>query len=163
MRTYFPMTILKLYLCLQLPDDQWKDLAKYHFNETEESCMKNLKQFYVNLKSLQDKNEDQCYTRLLQNLPLSNLEHSKSIYGDLLNENSLYNHEDGTESCTSISRYLLKFLRGGNHDIEGATNLLIVYLQMMKNHPNYYDGLTHQGQFTSMKQITILILLCFNY
>ena len=51
------------------------------------------------------------------------------------------------ERCPpQISRFLLRFLRGGNHNIESATKLLLDYLQMMKDHPNYYDGLIDSGK-----------------
>ena len=143
---------LKLYLCLQILDEKWKELAKRHFGETQDNCVGNLKQFYVHLKSLQNNNEDQRYAKLLQHVPSSNLEHSNSVYDNLFREDPLCNNEASIECPMSISRYLLKFLRGANHDIEGATKLLLVYLQMMKDHPNYYAGFTHQGKFVYLKK-----------
>ena len=151
MYVFCPSLYLQLYLCLQISDEKWKELANHNFGETQDICLENLKQFYIHLKSLQNKNEDQKYAKLLQNIPSSNLIHSKSVYGNIFKENSLCNNEDGFECSISISRYLLKFLRGGNHDVEGATKLLIVYLQMMKDHPNYYDGFTRQGKFISLE------------
>lgn len=140
-------------------NEKWKDLAKHHFDETQDNCVENLKQFYVHLKSLQNNNEDQRYAKLLQLVPSSNLEHSNSVYDNLFRENQLCNNEDSIECPMSISRYLLKFLRGANHDMEGATKLLLVYLQMMKDHPNYYAGFTHQETMQSIygqKLTTIL-------
>jgi hypothetical protein len=144
---------LKFYLCLRILDEKWKDLAKHHFDETQDNCVENLKQFYVHLKSLQNNNEDQRYAKLLQLVPSSNLEPSNSVYDKLFRENPLCNYKDSIECPMSISRYLLKFLRGSNNDIKGATKLLLVYLQMMKDHPNYYAGFTHQGKFVYLKKV----------
>ena len=141
------LSTYKLYLCLQILDEKWKELAKQNFGETQDNCLENLKEFYMHLKSLQNNNEDQRYAKILQHVPSCNHIHSNSVYDNLFTENLLCNNEDSIECPISISRYLLKFLRGGNHDIEGATKLLLVYLQMMKDHPNYYTGFTHQGKF----------------
>ena len=67
-----------------------------------------------------------------------------SIYADDRASSKL---SSGNEDCcpTQTSKFLLKFLRGGNHNKESATTLLLAYLQMMKDHPKYYDGFINPG------------------
>ena len=126
-------------------------MAEHHFGETRNNYLENLKKFHAHLRSFQNKNNEQKHTKLLQNIPSSDLMHLSVTYGNLLeNNSSIYNDEDDVSSSIETSRFLLKFLRGGNHDIECATKLLIAYLQMMKDHPRYYGGFTTQGKYLSV-------------
>ena len=109
--------------------------------------MEKLDKFYAHLLTLKNKNQNDSSAKLLNNIPSFEITQKHSIYNNnSLNGKNKEENEDENERCPSqISKFLLRFLRGGNHNIESATKLLLDYLQMMKDHPNYYDGLTNSG------------------
>ena len=123
--------------------------------------MEKLDKFYAHLLSLKNKNQSDSSAKLLNNIPCLEITQARSIYNNnSLNRKNKEENEDKSERCPSqISKFLLRFLRGGNHNIESATKLLLDYLQMMKDHPNYYDGLTNSGNggFNFHSQIFIAI------
>ena len=109
--------------------------------------MEKLDKFYAHLLSLKNKNQSDSSSKLLNNIPSLEITHARSIYdNNSLSEKIMEKNKNENERCPSkISKFLLKFLRGGNYNIESSTKLLLDYLQMMKDHPNYYDGLTNSG------------------
>ena len=128
-------------------DQVWIRLANILLNETQENYMEKLDKFYAHLLSLKNKNQSDSSSKLLNNIPSLEITHARSIYdNNSLNKRIMEKNKNENERCPSkISKFLLKFLRGGNYNIESSTKLLLDYLQMMKDHPNYYDGFTNSG------------------
>lgn len=131
-------------------DHVWKRLAEVNFDETPENYLDKLDNFYKHLLEFQNKNEGERSAKLLHNIPTLDVTNSYSIYeNDHSNEDtSKTNAKDIVRCPQQINKFLLKFLRGGNHNIESATTLLLAYLQMMKDRPKYYDGFTNPGMIT---------------
>ena len=126
----------------------WEALANKCFSETRNNYHERTYQFYQHLVTLQKNNLSSSESRLLENIPLVEISHSKSIYAKEIKDNDTANpdtKEDGDRISPILKKFLLKFLRGGNHDPKRATKLLLAYLLMMKDHPKYYVGLTNQG------------------
>ena len=142
-------------------DHVWRRLANILLNETKENYMEKVDKFYAHLLSLKNKNQNDSSSKLLNNIPSFEITQTHSIYNNnSFNGKNKEENEDDNEQCPSqIRKFLLRFLRGGNHNIESATKLLLDYLQMMKDHPNYYDGLTNSGNggFNFHSQIFIAI------
>ena len=109
--------------------------------------MEKLDKFYAHLLTLKNKNQSDRSSKLLNNIPSLEITQAHSIYNNnSSSEKVIEENLQNDDGCPSqISKFLLRFLRGGNHNIESATKLLLDYLQMMKDHPNYYDGLTNSG------------------
>ena len=115
----------------------WEALANKCFSENRNNYHERTYQFYQHLVTLQN-----------ENIPLVEISHSKSIYAKEIKDIDTTNSdtkEDGDRISPILKKFLLKFLRGGNHDPKRATKLLLAYLLMMKEHPKYYVGLTNQG------------------
>ena len=128
-------------------DIAWQRLAERHFGETENNYLQKLENFYEHLIQFQNNNGNERNGKLLNNIPRLEMTYPSSIYKDdtshKANSKLSSDHEDSRPSQTS--KFLLKFLRGGNHDNESATTLLLAYLQMMKDHPKYYYGFINPG------------------
>ena len=136
-----------IYSLLSTSDDKWKELATQNFGETEDNYQDKIQEFYLHLSAMQNKKDNHNNSKLLQKIPSCNIAHSKSIY-----EKPIYDDigskdikDEELECAIGVRRFLLKFLRGGNHDVERSTKLLIDYVQSLKDHPKYYKGLTNQG------------------
>ena len=126
----------------------WEALANKCFSENRNNYHERTYQFYQHLVALQKNNLSSSESRLLENIPLVEISHSKSIYAKEIKDNDTANsdtQDDGDRISPILKKFLLKFLRGGNHDFKRATKLLLAYLLMMKDHPKYYVGLTNQG------------------
>ena len=96
---------------------------------------------------MENNNKDGNRAKLLQNIPSSGVNYSYQIYDNSSTDNGTPGtNEDGFGGSSSIGKFLLKFLRAGNHDVDFATNLLVNYLEMMKDHPKYYECLIKQGK-----------------
>ena len=133
----------------------WEALANKCFGETRNNNHERTYQFYQHLVTLQKNNLSSNESRLLENIPLVEISHSKSIYAKEIKDNDTTNldtKENGDRISPILKKFLLKFLRGGNHDPKRATKLLLAYLRMMKDHPKYYVGLTNQG-ITTLYQL----------
>ena len=129
----------------------WGALADKYFSETRKNYHDRMYQFYQHLVTLQKNNLSSSESRLLENIPLVEISHTKSIYAKEIKDNDTANSdtkEDGDRISPILKKFLLKFIRGGNHDLKRATKLLLAYLLMMKDHPKYYVGLTNQGTNT---------------
>ena len=131
-------------------DHVWKRLAQIHFEETQENYLDKLENFYEHLLAFQNKDECKRSAKLLYNIPTLDITKLHAIYdNDLGNEDTSKPNGKDVDRCSQhISRFLLKFLRGGNYNIESATTLLLAYLEMMKDRPKYYDGFTNSGRLT---------------
>ena len=126
----------------------WEALANKCFSETRKNYHERTYQFYQHLVALQKNNLSSSESRLLETIPLVEISHSKSIYAKEIKDIDTTNidtKENGDRISPILKKFLLKFLRGGNHDPTRATKLLLAYLLMMKDHPKYYVGLTNQG------------------
>ena len=95
----------------------------------------------------QNNNRSERNGRLLNNIPTLEMAYPSSIYADDTVHRAISKLSSENEDCcpSQTSKFLLKFLRGGNHNKESATTLLLAYLQMMKDHPKYYDGFLNPG------------------
>ena len=126
----------------------WEALANKYFSETRNNYHERAYQFYEHLATLQNNDLSSRESRLLENIPLVEISHSKPIYAKAIKDNDTMNPDtkEGEDRISPIlEKFLLKFLRGGNHDAKRATKLLLAYLLMMKDHPKYYVGLINQG------------------
>ena len=99
------------------------------------------------MNQFQNNNRSERNGRLLNNIPTLEMTYPSSIYADDTVHTASSKLSSGNKDCcpSQLSKFLLKFLRGGNHDNESATTLLLAYLQMMKDHPKYYDGFINPG------------------
>ena len=111
----------------------------------------------------QNNNTNERSARLLNNIPSLELVHPSSIYrNDRYFEEDFEKPADDNDKCPpQIRKFLLKFLRGGNHNVESATTLLLAYLQMMKDHPKYYDGFINPGSFLTFDYVPFVQLFSF--
>ena len=124
-------------------------MAQNYFEETQENYIEKLDHFHKHLVQYQNNNTNERNSRLLYNIPSLELVHPSSIYKNVRYfEEGFEQPVDDNDKCPpQIRKFLLKFLRGGNHNVESATTLLLAYLQMMNDHPKYYDGLINPGSF----------------
>ena len=131
---------------------RWVQVARQHFGETPTSYRSKIDEFYTHLKTFGSKNKDgKQRSALLQNIPNTNTD-SISLYKDISDKTIYGGHDESNktvvksaECSESVRKFLLKFLRAGNHDVECATKILVNYLETMKDHPKYYESLTKQG------------------
>lgn len=149
---------LKLYL-LSYIDPVWQRLAENYFGETQDNYIQKLEQFYEHLNQLQDNNRSERNGRLLNNIPTLEMTYPSSIYADNIVFKASLKLSSSNKDCCSFQtiNFLLKFLRGGNHNNESATTLLLAYLQMMKDHPKYYDGFMNPGSLIRLRFSHIII------
>ena len=128
-------------------DPVWQRLAEKYFGETEDNYIQKLEQFHEHLNQFKNNNRSERNGRLLNNIPTLEMTYPSSIYADDTVNKASSKLSSGNKDCcpSQLSKFLLKFLRGGNHNNESATTLLLAYLQMMKDHPKYYDGFINPG------------------
>ena len=149
---------LKLYL-LSYIDPVWQRLAENYFGETQDNYIQKLEQFYEHLNQLQNNNRSERNGRLLNNIPTLEMTYPSSIYADNIVFKASLKLSSSNKDCCSFQtiNFLLKFLRGGNHNNESATTLLLAYLQMMKDHPKYYDGFMNPGSLIRLRFSHIIL------
>lgn len=99
----------------------------------ENSCL-NVNEFQNYLKNL-IKSDPKRYSNLLKSLPrfkTETLPNSTYDSEDEYNSNGFHLHSEAPAS------FILKFLRAGNYNFEAATKILINYIILMRDHPQYY-------------------------
>ena len=114
----------------EVKEENVKELARDIFNETDENRELKVTEFHNYLKSA-IKTSPERYLNLLENIPSEAFDqelHGKSNLDEIQFENK---------------KFLLKFLRAGNYNCDIATEVLINYIRLMKNHPRYYIGSLH--------------------
>ena len=110
---------------------KFKDHPGSMYDETDETPQLRINEFHQHLTAL-IKNDPNKYSNLLKNIPSFVQGEQKTITQYPL---------DKTES--EQDAFLLMFLRAGNYNLEAATEILIKYILLMRDHPKYYLNSLH--------------------
>ena len=106
-------------------------LDRVMYNETSENLQLKINEFHNHLSAL-IKSNPMRYTNLLWNTPYF-------VYGDQSSDTQHALDEDESKSDS----FILKFLRAGNYNNDVATDILINYIRLMRDHPKYYINSLH--------------------
>ena len=113
-----------------LKESSLRELAKCRFDETEENRQDKINEFRKHLHGMINSGSPDC-SCLLTKLPSSQC----TTYSQ--DEKPPMDNEDAEDRG---DEFLLKFLRAGNHDVENAAQILINYIRLMRDHPQYYKS-----------------------